>query len=149
MRERPPQILLSNYMTLELLLTRLQDRSIRDAIYQNLKYSFSTSCIRTEADKVLISRFLFAVFAQNAIKRLPVSVPLPPWSAVAQSMTNASKSTSQAIIPTTNRILARPILLNSNLPTATPDASPWMNKPSCAYSHNDFRERIEYEEGMY
>lgn len=38
MRENPPQILLTNYMMLELLLTRLQERSIRDAIYENLKY---------------------------------------------------------------------------------------------------------------
>jgi superfamily II DNA/RNA helicase len=38
MRENPPQILLTNYMMLELLLTRLKERSIRDAIYDNLKY---------------------------------------------------------------------------------------------------------------
>jgi superfamily II DNA/RNA helicase len=38
MRETPPQILLTNYTMLELLLTRLQERSIRDAIYENLKY---------------------------------------------------------------------------------------------------------------
>jgi len=38
MREKPPQILLTNYMMLELLLTRIQERSIRDAIYKNLKF---------------------------------------------------------------------------------------------------------------
>jgi ATP-dependent helicase YprA (DUF1998 family) len=38
MRDDPPQILLTNYMMLELLLTRLQERSIRDAIYANLRY---------------------------------------------------------------------------------------------------------------
>jgi ATP-dependent helicase YprA (DUF1998 family) len=32
MQENPPQILLTNYMMLELLLTRLQERKIRDAI---------------------------------------------------------------------------------------------------------------------
>ncbi len=45
MRENPPQILLTNYMMLELLLTRLQERSIRDAIYENLSTSYSTNCI--------------------------------------------------------------------------------------------------------
>ena len=38
MRENPPQILLTNYMMLELLLTRVKERSIRDAIFQNLRH---------------------------------------------------------------------------------------------------------------
>lgn len=38
MREKPPQILLTNYMMLELLLTRMQERPIRDAIYDNLRF---------------------------------------------------------------------------------------------------------------
>lgn len=38
MRQNPPQILLTNYMMLELLLTRIQERPIRDAIYSNLRY---------------------------------------------------------------------------------------------------------------
>jgi hypothetical protein len=38
MRDDPPQILLTNYMMLELLLTRVQERSIRDAIFENLRY---------------------------------------------------------------------------------------------------------------
>ncbi len=38
MRENPPQILLTNYMMLELLLTRVRERPIRDAIYANLRF---------------------------------------------------------------------------------------------------------------
>ena len=38
MREKPPQILLTNYMMLELLLTRVRERSIRDGIFQNLRF---------------------------------------------------------------------------------------------------------------
>ena len=38
MREEPPQVLLTNYMMLELLLTRVQERPIRDAIFENLRY---------------------------------------------------------------------------------------------------------------
>jgi len=38
MRKRPPHILLTNYMMLELLLTRLKERPIRDAIYRNLRH---------------------------------------------------------------------------------------------------------------
>ncbi|MFC1734740.1 DEAD/DEAH box helicase, partial [Candidatus Hydrogenedentota bacterium] len=38
MRQNPPQILLTNYMMLELLLTRVQERRIRDAIYENLRF---------------------------------------------------------------------------------------------------------------
>ena len=38
MREEPPQVLLTNYMMLELLLTRVQERPIRDAIFENLRH---------------------------------------------------------------------------------------------------------------
>ncbi len=38
MRETPPQILLTNYMMLELLLTRTRERSIRDGIFKNLRF---------------------------------------------------------------------------------------------------------------
>ena len=38
MRENPPHVLLTNYMMLELLLTRLGERSIRDAIYEQLRF---------------------------------------------------------------------------------------------------------------
>jgi len=38
LRESPPHVLLTNYMMLELLLTRIQERPLRDAIYANLKY---------------------------------------------------------------------------------------------------------------
>jgi superfamily II DNA or RNA helicase len=38
MRDSPPHILLTNYMMLELLLTRIRERSIRDSIYQNLRF---------------------------------------------------------------------------------------------------------------
>lgn len=36
-RDNPPQILLTNYRMLELLLTRVQERPIRDAIFDNLR----------------------------------------------------------------------------------------------------------------
>ena len=38
MRENPPHVLLTNYMMLELLLTRTAERRIRDSIYAGLKY---------------------------------------------------------------------------------------------------------------
>lgn len=38
LRDDPPQILLTNYMMLELLLTRIRERSIRDGIYENLRF---------------------------------------------------------------------------------------------------------------
>jgi hypothetical protein len=38
MRESPPQILLTNYMMLELLLTRVRERTMRDAIYEHLRF---------------------------------------------------------------------------------------------------------------
>lgn len=37
-REKLPDIILTNYMMLELILTRIQEKSIRDSIYMSLKY---------------------------------------------------------------------------------------------------------------
>lgn len=60
MREEPPQILLTNYMMLELLLTRLRERSIRDGIYENLRYlvfdELHTYRGRQGADVALLTR---------------------------------------------------------------------------------------------
>jgi ATP-dependent helicase YprA (DUF1998 family) len=38
MRDSPPQILLTNSMMLELLLTRTRERALRDAIYEHLHF---------------------------------------------------------------------------------------------------------------
>ena len=38
MRKHPPQVLLTNYMMLELLLTRIRERPLREAIYDNLRF---------------------------------------------------------------------------------------------------------------
>lgn len=38
MRENPPHVLLTNYMMLELLLTRTAERRVRDSVYAHLKY---------------------------------------------------------------------------------------------------------------
>lgn len=38
MRDEPPHVLLTNYMMLELLLTRSREREIRDAIYRQLRF---------------------------------------------------------------------------------------------------------------
>ena len=68
MRSEPPQILLTNYMMLELLLTRLQERSIRDAIYENLRYlvfdELHTYRGRQGADVALLIRRIRALCKQ-------------------------------------------------------------------------------------
>jgi len=60
MRDNPPQILLTNYMMLELLLTRLRERSIRDGIYENLRFlvfdELHTYRGRQGADVALLTR---------------------------------------------------------------------------------------------
>jgi ATP-dependent helicase YprA (DUF1998 family) len=38
MRDNPPHVLLTNYMMLELLLTRVRERSIRNGIYENVRF---------------------------------------------------------------------------------------------------------------
>ncbi|PPD50568.1 MAG: DEAD/DEAH box helicase [Methylobacter sp.] len=71
MRENPPQILLTNYMMLELLLTRIRERSIRDAIYKNLRFlvfdELHTYRGRQGADVAMLIRRIRAKCDQNVI----------------------------------------------------------------------------------
>lgn len=64
LRGNPPQILLTNYMMLELLLTRMQERPIRDAIYANLAFlvfdELHTYRGRQGADVALLIRRILA-----------------------------------------------------------------------------------------
>lgn len=69
LRETPPQILLTNYMMLELLLTRVQERSMRAAIYDNLRFlvfdEFHTYRGRQGADVAILIRRIQAQCAQR------------------------------------------------------------------------------------
>jgi superfamily II DNA/RNA helicase len=69
MRENPPQVLLTNYMMLELLLTRVQERPIRDAIYDNLRFlvfdELHTYRGRQGADVAMLIRRICAKCQQN------------------------------------------------------------------------------------
>lgn len=71
MRESPPQILLTNYMMLELLLTRVRERSIRDGIYQNLRFlvfdELHTYRGRQGADVAMLIRRIRAQCAQPVV----------------------------------------------------------------------------------
>jgi ATP-dependent helicase YprA (DUF1998 family) len=71
MQETPPQILLTNYMMLELLLTRLQERKIRDAIYKNLRFlvfdELHTYRGRQGADVAMLIRRIRAQCSQEVV----------------------------------------------------------------------------------
>jgi len=69
LRDNPPQILLTNYMMLELLLTRMQERTLRDAIYENLAFlvfdELHTYRGRQGADVALLIRRIRAQCKQD------------------------------------------------------------------------------------
>ena len=71
MRENPPQILLTNYMMLELLLTRLRERPLRDGIYENLRFlvfdELHTFRGRQGADVAMLIRRIRARCAQPIV----------------------------------------------------------------------------------
>ncbi|MGA2150744.1 MAG: DEAD/DEAH box helicase [Geobacteraceae bacterium] len=71
MRENPPQILLTNYMMLELLLTRVRERSIRDGIYENLRFlvfdELHTYRGRQGADVAMLIRRIRSNCAQQVV----------------------------------------------------------------------------------
>ncbi len=71
MRENPPQILLTNYMMLELLLTRVRERPIRDGIYERLRFlvfdELHTYRGRQGADVALLIRRIRSRCAQPVV----------------------------------------------------------------------------------
>ncbi len=71
MREHPPNVLLTNYMMLELLLTRTAERSIRDSIYANLAFlvfdELHTYRGRQGADVALLIRRIQAQCVRPAV----------------------------------------------------------------------------------
>jgi superfamily II DNA or RNA helicase len=71
MRDKPPQVLLTNYMMLELLLTRLRERPIRDGIYQNLQFlvfdELHTYRGRQGADVAMLMRRIRAQCGQPVV----------------------------------------------------------------------------------
>ena len=71
MRDEPPQILLTNYMMLELLLTRVRERSIRDGIFQNLRFlvfdELHTYRGRQGADVALLIRRIRSCCAREVV----------------------------------------------------------------------------------
>jgi hypothetical protein len=71
MQEKPPQVLLTNYMMLELLLTRLQERKIREAIYSNLRFlvfdELHTYRGRQGADVAMLIRRIRAQCKQEVV----------------------------------------------------------------------------------
>ena len=79
MRENPPQILLTNYMMLELLLTRVRERSIRDGIYENLRFlvfdELHTYRGRQGADVAMLIRRI----RSNCTSNWSASAHRPPW----------------------------------------------------------------------
>jgi superfamily II DNA/RNA helicase len=71
MRDHPPHILLTNYMMLELMLTRSRDSSIREAIFKNLKYlafdELHTFRGRQGADVAMLIRRIKAECANEVV----------------------------------------------------------------------------------
>jgi superfamily II DNA or RNA helicase len=71
MQENPPQVLLTNYMMLELLLTRTQERKIRDAIYENIRFlvfdELHTYRGRQGADVAMLIRRIRARCKQDVV----------------------------------------------------------------------------------
>lgn len=68
-RAHPPDILLTNYMMLELILTRLGDEDVREAIYKGLKYlvydELHTFRGRQGSDVAILNRRLQAMSQQK------------------------------------------------------------------------------------
>ena len=148
MRDAPPQILLTNYMMLELLLTRVQERPIRDAIFKNLRHLVfdelhtyrgrqgadvamlirrirsqceqSVSCIGTSATMVSVGS---AQSQREEVARVATTVfgrAFKPEQIVDETLAQSS-ATPRHSLPDLSSMLPSP-----------PESMPTQAKPSCA-----------------
>ncbi len=125
MREKPPQILLTNYMMLELLLTRVRERSIRDGIFQNLRFlvfdELHTYRGRQGADVALLIRRIRAR-CLRPVTCIGTSATMVSVGTLAEQRIEVAKVatklfgkpfTSEQVVPET---LARSIAFSGEIP---------------------------------
>lgn len=148
MRETPPQILLTNYMMLELLLTRVRERSIRDGIYQNLRFlvfdELHTYRGRQGADVAMLIRRIRSRCEQQVLC-VGTSATMVSVGSLAEQRAEVAKVatklfgkpfTSEQIV---NESLDRSFTFNGVLPSAdelakaiaagiNPDSNPGLNE---------------------
>ena len=126
MRENPPQILLTNYMMLELLLTRLRERPLRDGIYKNMRFlvfdELHTFRGRQGADVAMLIRRIRAR-CKNPIVCIGTSATMVSGGSLAEQKDEVAKVatklfgkpfTSEQVI---NEKLARSLSFSGGLPS--------------------------------
>ena len=126
MRESPPQILLTNYMMLELLLTRIRERNIRDGIYENLRYlvfdELHTYRGRQGADVALLTRRIQARCI-NPVVCIGTSATMVSVGSFAEQRTEVAKVASKLFGKTfgpdqiINETLARSLEAEGRIPS--------------------------------
>lgn len=128
MREKPPQILLTNYMMLELLLTRVRERSIRDGIYEHLRFlvfdELHTYRGRQGADVALLIRRIRSRCAQPVVCIGTSATMVSVGTLAAQRAEVANVATKLFGKPFTpeqvvNETLTRSFAFNGTIPTGT------------------------------
>lgn len=126
LREEPPQILLTNYMMLELLLTRFRERSIRDGIYKNLRFlvfdELHTYRGRQGADVAMLIRRIRSRCAQPIVCIGTSATMVSIGTAAEQRVTVAKVASRLFGKPFTpdqvvNETLARSLAYDGNVPT--------------------------------
>ena len=126
MRENPPQILLTNYMMLELLLTRLRERPLRDGFYKNMRSlvfdELHTFRGRQGADVAMLIRRIRAR-CKNPIVCIGTSATMVSGGSLAEQKDEVAKVatklfgkpfTSEQVI---NEKLARSLSFSGGLPS--------------------------------
>jgi superfamily II DNA/RNA helicase len=125
MRENPPHVFLTNYMMLELLLTRVRERSIRDGIYENLRFlvfdELHTYRGRQGADIALLIRRIRSCCRQPVVcigtsaTMISVGTPTSQREEVAKVATKVfgKPFTAQQIV---NETLTRSFSFNGAIP---------------------------------
>jgi superfamily II DNA/RNA helicase len=126
MREKPPQVLLTNYMMLELLLTRVQERLIRDAIYENLRFlvfdELHTYRGRQGADVAMLIRRIRAQ-CQQQVTCIGTSATMVSVGSLASQREQVAKVATTVFgrqfrpDQIVNETLTRSLAFSGNLPT--------------------------------
>ena len=131
MRHNPPHIILTNYMMLELLMSRRSDFDLRDAIFKNLKYlvfdEMHTYRGRQGADVAMLIRRIRAKCAHEvtcigtSATMVSGGTPLDQRRAVAsvaQTLFGKPFDADQIVQESLERSLTRPTYSSEELKTA-------------------------------
>jgi superfamily II DNA/RNA helicase len=149
MRDNPPQILLTNYMMLELLLTRVRERPLRNGIYANLRFlvfdELHTYRGRQGADVAMLVRRIQSQCSHDLVC-IGTSATMVSGGTIAEQQTQvalvATKLFGRAFAP--NQVVNELLTRSLDYDGSTPDQQALAKAVATPIQPNDAITKLKY-----